>query len=125
MAAPKYDRETIDKMTDLRERGNSYQAIANRLGMSLGAVYWHCLRLGVEKPGTPKNKTNIGPMQVKRGNHVVRRFTREEDDRIQEMAIAGKNNSEIARALGRKPNSIKGRLLTLARRDERAMALSL
>lgn len=122
MPAPKYSEETLEKMTAMRERGSSYQAIANRLNMSLGSVYWHCLRLGVEKPGQPKIKGNIGPMTVQRGDHVVRRFSPQEDERLQEMALAGETVSEIARTLNRKHNSVKGRLMTLARRDERILA---
>jgi DNA-directed RNA polymerase specialized sigma24 family protein len=52
----------------------------------------------------------------------VRRFTTEEDDWIVEYELRGYSHAEIGRRLGRKPNSIKGRLATLARREERALA---
>lgn len=121
MAAPKYSRKQIEQAAALRETGLTYSAIADRTGMSEGAVYYHCLRLGADHPKLADAPTRwSGPMVLKRGNHVLRRFTPEEDQRILDMELAGSAVADIARALGRKPNSVKGRLMTLARRDTRA-----
>jgi len=119
VAAPKYSEETLNEAAEMREAGSTYAAIAKRLEMSQGAVYWHCLRLGADSPKAPP-KTNVGPSLVKRGNHVVRRFSPEEDEKILRLSGEGVSLSEISRSLGRKHNSVKGRLMTLARRDERA-----
>jgi hypothetical protein len=52
----------------------------------------------------------------------VRKFTPEEDAKITEMELAGFKRAAIARALGRKSNSVLGRQMTLARREERAVS---
>jgi hypothetical protein len=50
----------------------------------------------------------------------VRRFTAEEDALLLQMEANGARYCEMCRALGRRHNSIIGRLATLARRDARA-----
>jgi len=121
MPSPKYTDELTEKAAALREDGLSYTAIAERTGMSPSAVYYHCLKLGADHPTHCDNPAPwTGPMEIKRGNHVLRRFTAEEDKRILKMELEGSPVAEIARALGRKSNSVKGRLMTLARRDARA-----
>jgi len=88
-----------------------------------GAVSWYCLMEGIEKNGKPPvPKPYRGPMMTKRGNHVVRCFTQEDDKLLLELEAQGKRYSEIARALGRQRNSVVARLATLARREERAAA---
>lgn len=120
MSARKYSDDILNQAADLREQGLSCQAIANKLEMSVGAVSWHCLRLGADSPKTRHNTARpTGPMLVKRSGHVVRRFSVEEDQMLIEMDLAGKRMCEIARKLNRRPNSVKGRLMTLARREER------
>lgn len=119
-----YTDETFDRMAEMRERGLSYGQIGRLLNMSPGAVSWHCLRLGVESPKPLKGHFNPkpGPTVMKRGNHVVRRFTPAEDRMLLEMEMEGIKRSEICKALGRSNNSVLGRLMTLARRDARAEA---
>ena len=120
MPAPKYTDDQFDRMADLRERGWTEAAIAAETGMRPSAVAYHCLRLGVEPPkARPLPPVPDEPVSALRGGHVVRRFTKAEDAQIVAMDLAGETLSEIARALGRRHNSIKGRLMTLARRDER------
>lgn len=58
-------------------------------------------------------------MVVSRGGHIVRRFTPEEDKVLTEMDMAGERVCEMARRLNRKPNSVRGRLMTLARQEAR------
>lgn len=122
MARKKHSEETCERAAEMREEGFTYKQIGDELGMSQASVYWHCLRLGADSPTSPP-KTNIGPLVTKRGDHTVRRFTPEEDAKMLEMEQAGATRSDIARALGRRHNSVIGRLLTLARKDERESRL--
>jgi len=116
-------QEQKESMAGMRERGLSYGQIALKFGCSPNAVAWHCLRLGADPPNARKLSGEIvGPLVMQRGNHVVRRFTAEDDATLQAMSASGKPLAEIARTLGRKHNSIIGRLMTLARRAERAGA---
>lgn len=113
-----------ERMAVLRERGVSYNAIGKELGCSGKAVSWHCLRLAIDAPKPAPLRPNYHLEQplMKRGNHIVRAFTPDEDKRLIELEAQGLGNSAIGRVLGRRPNSIAGRLMTLARRDERAAA---
>ncbi|MBU0643672.1 MAG: hypothetical protein KJ731_21160 [Alphaproteobacteria bacterium] len=121
MPAKKYNDDIINEAAILRETGMSVDAIAKRLGMSRGSVSWHCLRLGADSPNTVTNVSDPkGPMVVARGDHYVKRFTATEDRALIDMDIAGWRVCDMARALDRKPNSIRGRLMTLARREARA-----
>lgn len=117
-------RSTIDieRLADLREqRGWSVKRIAEAMGKSPGAISWQCLRHAIEPPQGTRLRSGAHPgMAVKRGNHVVRGFTPEEDTIIEQMSLDGATSSEIGRRLGRKPNSITGRLMTLARHQARA-----
>jgi len=117
----KYTEEQINKAAEMREDGKTYPQIAEALGMSHGAVYWHCLSLGAISPKAPP-KRSVGPLVVKRGNHVVRRFTPEEDETLLKLEAEGKTLTEMSRAIDRRTNSVKGRLLTLGRIEERKLA---
>jgi DNA-binding NarL/FixJ family response regulator len=112
-----------EKIAELRgEKGWSMARIAQHLGVSEGSVSYRCLIDGVEKPGQPPRSPNQGPMIVRRGSFDVRRFSAEEDADLCALEAAGLSASEIGRRLHRRANSIKGRLATLARRDERSLA---
>lgn len=123
MPGRKYTPEQIERAAELRERGASYPEIARATGMSKGAIYWHCLRVGADRPGgeaLPAIPTE--PVAYARSGHKVRRFTEAEDRRLLALEAQGKGMNEIARILGRKHNSVIGRLMTLARRDAREEA---
>jgi hypothetical protein len=49
----------------------------------------------------------------------MRGFTDQEDRRLLELEAQGLTYTQMAQRLGRKQNSIRGRLYTLARREER------
>ncbi|MFC5423318.1 hypothetical protein ACFPOB_27635 [Bosea eneae] len=123
MASPRSSID-IEKLADLRERrGWSVKRIAEAMGKSPGAIAWQCLRHAIEPPQGTRTRDAFRPVvAVKRGNHIVRGFTAEEDKIIEQMSLNGATDSEIGRCLGRKPNSITGRLMTLARRQARAEA---
>jgi len=119
--------EIMEQVTELRENGWSYQRISKKVGVSPGSISWYCLREGIESPRNEAKvlpQTRPGPMVVKRGNHVVRAFTPDEDDQLLAMEAEGLSRSEIARRLDRKPNSIRGRLMVLGRHEARAEACS-
>lgn len=59
-------------------------------------------------------------MVTVRSGVTVRRFTPEEDALILSRKAEGARNSDIAKELGRKPNSILGRLMTLGIHADRA-----
>jgi IS30 family transposase len=112
----------VETIVAMRERGASYRAIGHAIGKSKGVVSWHCLRLAVDPPQPAPLRPDyhlLVPV-VRRGNHQVRAFTPAEDARLLELEAQGLGYAAIGRALGRRPNSIKGRLMTLARREERA-----
>ena len=113
-----------DTIAELRGvKGWGYERIGQHIGMSGNAVSWYCLVNFIERPGPPPPVHSVGPMVVRRGNHDVRRFTADEDTRLLALEAQGLGYSEIGRHMGRKPNSIRGRLATLARRDARAEEL--
>jgi len=113
------------RIADLRERGWSFGRIRAALGsrISESAISWHCLRLGADPPRARVLPDKIvGPAVVSRGGHLVRRFTPAEDARILALAAEGKGCGTIARLIGRRSNSVVGRLMTLARREARREA---
>ena len=116
----------IEEIVRLRELGHSYEWIAAKVGFTANAVAWQCCRLGAEAPNsTARSWDRIqGPAVQKRGDHVVRRFTPQEDALLLALASGGIIHSEIARRMGRKPNSIYGRLMALARREARREAVA-
>lgn len=126
MSARKLTDQQIAKATELRERGLSVRRIAALIGgISEGALNWHFLKAGVESPRTSKGQfratTTPGAVEG-RGAAVIRRYSEAEDQKLLELAAQGLSHSEIGRRLDppRRPNSVAGRLLTLARRDARA-----
>ncbi|MFG6080528.1 hypothetical protein ACEUZ9_001132 [Paracoccus litorisediminis] len=121
MAGRKYSDNQREHAAILRERGFTYGQIARRTGMSEGSVYWHCLRLGADHPN-PRATQQVGPALMRRGNHVVRRYSAEEDALILEMEASGHSVAEIARRLDRRHNSVSTRLMTLGRIEARAEA---
>lgn len=119
--AKRYSQWQIEQAVELRESGLTYRAIGNQLGMHPGAVAWHCLMLGADTPQTRHKVIPLGGAMVTiRQGHQVRRFTHEEDAKMIEMDLAGARIADICRTLGRRQNSVTGRLATLARRDNRS-----
>jgi transcriptional regulator len=117
MPGPRYTPEQIDRAAEMREAGQDCATIAAETGMTQAAVWWHCARLGAEPPGARYRERAPGPMVMKRGNHIVRRFTPEEDRRMLDMRRRGLRVYQIADELGRQQNSVSNRLMALARRE--------
>jgi hypothetical protein len=123
VARPKRNRcklteEQIDRICEMRESGKSYGTIARVVGCSVGAVSWQCLRCGAEPPTAKPIKVRE-PGEFQRGSHTVRGYTPEEDALIIALAIQKFPRTVIAKRLGRKPHSVLGRIMTLARREAR------
>lgn len=120
MPPRKYTDDQIAEAAELREGGMSHAAIARKVGMSIGAVSWHCLRLGADSPRTRgKVPEQRGPMICNRSGHNVRKFTAEEDATSMKLDLDGATTAAIARTLGRRWNSTRGRQMTLARHAAR------
>ena len=118
---PNLAKEQKEFAAEKRESGWSINRIALRLGVSPGAIAWHCLQMGADPPNArPIDKTIKGPRVCMRTGKPVCRFTEIEDRQLIALSLAGKSDVEIGRAIGRKPNSVRGRLMTLARHDARA-----
>lgn len=113
---PPISPEQSEKIAKYRESGCSIRWIAQKLNLSHGAVSWHCLRYGIESPKTTSVPEYRGPMVMARGHHIVRRFSQDEDAIIVDLEAQGIAVNEIAKRLGRRHNSVIGRLATLARR---------
>lgn len=115
----------IDEMAELRERGWSIARIARHFTargtvVSAGSISWQCLRVGADLPAERRKSGYSRSVTIVRGGSPVRSFTEDEDRRLLELEARGASRSEMASALGRRNNSIRGRLYTLARRDARA-----
>jgi len=109
----------------LREKGWGIERIAKKMGCSVGAVQWHCLIACADPPTLVKNPCFAKPPKPKtymRGGVLVRQFTPEEDAKMLELEKRGLGPTAIGRLMGRKWNTIKGRLATLARIEERKVA---
>lgn len=119
MPARKVTPAMVERIAELREvRGWSFERIAQDIGLSRGAVQYRCLLEQIEPPRTPPKQSRM-PRSFLRGRHPVRGFTPAEDAILLERRTTGSTISALARSLHRKPNSIRGRLLTLARRAAR------
>ncbi|NIJ07200.1 hypothetical protein FHS31_000796 [Sphingomonas vulcanisoli] len=114
----------IDEAAALREKGWSLARIAQRfeargLKVSQSAIAWQLLRVGADLPAHRRGPIPA-PRHCMRSGYPVRHFTPEEDAQLLALEAEGRRNGEIAKALGRRENSIRGRLMTLARRQARA-----
>ncbi len=117
--------EQLDEMALLRERGWSFGRISEHfadkgLKLSPGAISWQCLRLGADAPPKFRGTCFQHDKPYQRGKHIVRPYTPEDDRILLALEGEGLGDSEIGRRLGRKPNSVRGRLMVLARREARA-----
>ncbi len=120
MPGRKYPAALLDEAARLRETGLSFAQIGRRLDMHSAAVKYHCLRLGADSPDTALSPPpRLTLPEYSRGGHVVRHFTAEEDARLLRLEAKGLSVMEIARHLNRHRNSVRGRLMTLARHEAR------
>jgi len=114
----------LEEMCSLRERGWGVDRIAayfTERGTSISgnAINWQCMRLGADTLPKFRGKHSQPEEPYRRGGHIVRPYTPEDDALLTALDIQGTRICVIARRMGRAPNSIRGRLLTLARREAR------
>lgn len=123
---PPLTEEQLELIADLTEdRRFTASQIARLVGCSEGSVGWAQLKLGVDRhPTKPLPPVPTEPVVMRRGGHVIRRFTQADDKQLLDLEAKGLNPHRIAKAMGRRHNSIVGRLRTLARRDARAEAIA-
>ncbi len=118
---PNLTQQQKDFAAGKREASWSIERIARYLDVSPGAVAWHCLAMGADPPNAkPIDKTIRGPLVYMRNGRPVRRFTAIEDQELLALSLAGKTDHQIAKVMRRRHNSIRGRLMTLARHEARA-----
>jgi DNA-binding CsgD family transcriptional regulator len=125
MPVKKYSDDQIESVAMLREDGLSYPEIAKRTGMHQASVKAYCLKLGADSPTAPYN----GPKRNRsdtsqRGGFIVRQYSPAEDAQLLALEAIGKNPAQIAAIMGRTRNSIVGRMMTIARNQERADRMS-
>lgn len=116
MPAKKYTDEQINKAMNLREKGLSYSCIGRMTKMNPKSVQRYCLINGAESPNSNGN-VYYGPSSYVRGNQVITLFSKEDDQQMLDMAMAGVSRNEIARRLGRAHSSVRNRLASLARQE--------
>ena len=110
-------------IAEMRERGCSYGVISRKTGLSVGTIEYWCLELGAESPrnsSKPLRQTAQGPSVVKRLGHTVRQFSASEDEQLLSWRQQNVSLAECARRLERRHNSVRGRLMTLARHQDRS-----
>lgn len=107
--------ELESQVIRLRERGLTSGQIHRLIGaaLSISAI----LRICARHRATPPRPRRQGPVEIMRSGRSLRRFTAEDDARIEAMVAAGATNKEIARTLGRRQSSIADRRRLLARRS--------
>lgn len=115
----------IEEMCALRERGWGIDRIAQHFTqqgtkVSASSINWQCLVHGADTVAKFRGKHTQPTEPYQRGAHVVRPFTKEDDALLRVLDLQGFKISVIARRMGRQPNSVRGRLLTLSRMDARA-----
>lgn len=110
-------RDQVEDAVTRVENGASHSEVARHYGVSVGCIRWHCLRQGAA-PRAKLKPPPAEPITLKRNGFEVRRFTASEDQTLLELDAEGHGPAEIGRRLGRKSNSITGRLATLACHDE-------
>lgn len=107
------------QIAELRERGWSYGRLAMKFGVSPGAIHYQCLKQGAFTPRT-RGKIDVShhPIIHAKDGRTQRRFTPDEDARLQELSLQGKTIREIVELTGRAPTSVRVRLMTLALHEE-------
>lgn len=119
----------IDEMCELREKGWGIDRIAayftaQGTPISGKAINWQCMKNGADAPPRLRGRHTQPTAPYRRGNHIVRPYSSEDDALLRVLDQQGFSVAVISRRMGRKPNSIRGRLITLARMDARAEDVS-
>ena len=124
---PNLTPEQVEKIVDLRvNKRRGVEQIAREIGCSKGSVDWALLREGADIPGAKHQIRDIPdePVIHVRNGREVRRYTKTDDRLLLQLEAEGLNPVQIGRRFTpvRQPNSVTGRLRTLARREDRIEA---
>lgn len=115
----KLTSDQIDDLIERRERGWSYERLAQRYGVTPGAIHYQCLKHGAVSPHQRRTETPVHPtVHTTRAGKQQRRFTADEDRVLLALEAEGLKVSEIARRLGRPVTSTRVRLMMLALRED-------
>ena len=114
----------IHEMCALRESGWTAQRIADHFTaqgtpLSIGSINWQCLAQGADTPPKFRRGSGQAVTAYSRNGRLVRPFSAEEDEKICALDMEGVALHLIAQRLDRPHNSVRARLMTLARRDAR------
>lgn len=126
---PNLTQAQIERIVELRTKKRwGVEVIAREIGCSKGSVDWALLREGADVPGVKHQIRDIPiePVIHMRNGRPVRRYTKADDELLLELEAQGLNPVQIGKrfAPARQPNSITGRLRTLARREARLEAMA-
>lgn len=110
-------REERTQICELVDRGLLASAISRRLRRSKNTVYYHMLVNGFVEPRQRAQRV------VSRGGRILRPFSNDEDEYIQELRVLGLSFCRIShrtshRFGARSTHSVRSRLLLLAARSE-------
>lgn len=124
---PNLTKAQVERIVELRTKKRwGVEVIAREIGCSKGSVDWALLREGADIPGARHQIRTIPdePVVRMRNGKPVRLFTTTDDQLLLQLETEGLNPAEIGRRFNpvRQPNSITGRLRTLARREDRLEA---
>ena len=119
MPLRRLSEEAINDIIERRERGWGYDQLAERHGVSPGAIHYQCLKHGAV---SPRQRVRPVPTEAKerigRDGRVQRCFTVAEDKQLIALESQGLSYSEISRRTGRAYTSVRIRLMSLAMREE-------
>lgn len=113
----KLSQEQVDQIAELREKGYSYRRLAEKFGVSTGAIHYRCLRVGALSPRSlpidypARRATGYG------FGKVVRHFSPEDDRRLLDLEREGASLNQMVEQLGRARTTVRIRLLTLAAKE--------
>jgi hypothetical protein len=126
---PNLTKAQVERIVELRTKKRwGVEVIAREIGCSKGSVDWALLREGAEVPGVKHQirEIPVDPVIHIRNGRPVRRFTQADDELLLELEAEGLNPVQIGKRFTpvRQPNSITGRLRTLARREARLESMA-
>lgn len=114
----------LEEMAALRERGWGIKRIAQHFTdagtpIHSSTINWQCMRLGADAPPRLRGRHTVPSRSYNRNGTPVRPWSAEDDARLLAMEEAGTPLNRIGIEIGRANSSVRGRLLTLSRRDAR------
>jgi DNA-binding CsgD family transcriptional regulator len=101
------------------EAGKPMADLVRRFGVTESAIDSHCRKAGVSRSGGKQLRPPPAePRTYVRAGQTVRCFTAAEDEQLRQLEAERLSLAEIGRRMGRNPQTIKARLVTLALHDE-------